>query len=75
MSLLKKGDAASFNNNRPVSILQLFSKILEKLMYKRIIDFINEHEILYKYQFGFRAGYRTNMAVVTFIDKLISAID
>ena len=73
--LHKRGDTASFNNYRPVSILPLFSKILEKLMYKRIIDFINEHEILYKYQFGFRAGHSTNMALVTLMDKIISAID
>jgi hypothetical protein len=52
--IYKKGDRSSFNNYRPVSILPAFSKILEKLAYKRISGYLDKHNILYKYQFGFR---------------------
>ena len=44
----KSGDAMSLNNYRPVSILPFFSKILEKLVYNRLLSFINKHSILYK---------------------------
>lgn len=53
--LFKSGDAMMFSNYRPVSVLPVFSKILERIMYNRLITFINAHDILYKYQFGFRA--------------------
>ena len=44
-------------------------------MYNRLIEFINENGLLYKYQFGFRKGKSTNMALVTLIDKINEALD
>jgi hypothetical protein len=73
--LYKSGDVMSISNYRPVSILPLFSKILERLMYNRLLSFINRHNILYKYQFGFRGYHSTNMALIVLIDKIASAID
>jgi hypothetical protein len=73
--LYKSGDAMHISNYRPVSILPLFSKVLERLMYSRLLSFINRHKILYKYQFGFRENHSTNMALIILIDKIASAID
>ena len=73
--LYKSGDTMNISNYRPVSILPVFSKILERVMYDRLFKFINKHKILYKYQFGFREGYNTNMALIVLIDKISSAID
>jgi hypothetical protein len=61
--LFKSGDSLQISNYRPVSILPVFSKLLERLMYNRLLNFINRHNILYKYQFGFRAKHSTNMAL------------
>ena len=45
--IFKGGDNIVFKNNRPVSVLPVFfSKILERLMYNRVIKFINKHDIL-----------------------------
>ena len=52
--LFKKDNQMFFNDNRPVSLLCTFSKILEKVMYERLLDFLNEHKILFQCQFGFR---------------------
>ena len=57
--LFKGGDSMLISNYRPVSILPLFSKVLEKIVYSRVIEFVNQNEILYKYQFGFRENYRS----------------
>ena len=51
--LFKSVKPHKFSNYRPVSVLSLFSKILERLMYSRLLSFINKHNILYAYQFGF----------------------
>ena len=45
--LFKSGDAMLFSKYRPVSVLPAFSKILERLIYNRLLIFINEHDILY----------------------------
>lgn len=73
--LYKNNDATLINNYRPVSILPLFSKIFEKIMYARLMSFINKHNLLYNLQFGFRKGYNTNLALITLIDKLSEALD
>ena len=52
--LYKKGDASDMNNYRPISLLSNISKILEKIMYHRVISFLNRHKFFFKNQFGFR---------------------
>ena len=44
-------------------------------MYDRINNFITKNNILYKYQFGFREGHGTNMALIVLRDKILNFID
>ena len=53
----KNGDVTDPANYRPVSTLSPFSKVLERLIYNQLYSFLEKHDILYKYQFGFRKGY------------------
>lgn len=64
-----------FNNYRPISILPCFSKILEKIIYKRILFHLDSNAILYKHQYGFRKNHSTYMALLHLIDKVISALE
>ena len=73
--LYKSDDKMLINNYRPVSILPVFSKVFEKLMYSRLISFIDKYKTLYKYQFGFRAKHSTNMALILLIDKISNALN
>ena len=63
--LFKKGCPLTSSNYRPISLLSVFSKIAEKVMYERLYKFLEKHEILYNLQFGFRArpfsSYSTRM--------------
>ena len=73
--LFKADNNMLISNYRPVSVLPVFSKILERLMYNRLYSFIIKHDVLYKYQFGFRKGHSTNMALIVLVDKIMSALD
>ena len=73
--LYKANDPMLFNNYRPISLLPLFSKVLERIMYNRILKFINKHKLLYRCQFGFRKDHSTYMALIILIDKITSALD
>jgi len=73
--LYKKGDPMHIVNYRPVSLLPAFSKILEKLLYNRIFEFIVKHDLLYKFQFGFRRKHNTSMALITITDKIMHSLD
>jgi hypothetical protein len=51
--LHKKGDTGEVQNYRPVSLLSVFSKIIEKLMYCRVMAFVTKNDILNDAQHGF----------------------
>ena len=73
--IFKSGEECIFTNYRPVSVLPVFSKIMERLMYDRLISYIIQHKILFAYQFGFQKGKSTHMALITLVDKITEALD
>lgn len=73
--VFKGGDAADFSNYRPISILPSFSKIYERLVYNRLMSFIDKHDLLYHNQFGFRKKHDTCMAVIEMVDRISQAMD
>ena len=52
--IFKKGDKQEVNNYRPISLLTGISKILEKIIYTRLINFLQINDIFSNFQFGFR---------------------
>lgn len=72
--LFKSGNTKSINNYRPISLLPSFSKIFEKCMTTRLMEFLTECNILYDYQFGFRSRHSTNMALNFLVDKITSSL-
>ena len=50
----KVGAKNEFSNYRPISILPFFSKICEKIVYNRLINYLNKEDILIPGQYGFR---------------------
>jgi hypothetical protein len=66
--ILKKSDRFAINNYRPISVLSVFSKILEKLMYNRLISYIEAFNILTFEQHGFRKNKSTNTAVQSLVE-------
>ena len=50
-----------------------FSKIFEKVIYNKLLEFINANNILYKKQFGFRQGHATSHAIMTLVEKVTKA--
>ena len=44
-------------------------------MYTRLLSFINENGLLYKYQFGFREGHSPNLAIIFLVDKISNALE
>ena len=73
--LFKSGEPSNFSNYRPVSVLPLFSKILERLMYSRLLSFINKHNIWYAFQFGFRMLHSPNLALIILVNRISKALE
>ena len=75
IALYKKGSKYLPENYRPISLLNIFDKILERLIYKRLVSFLNKHNMFYKFQFGFREGHSTILALTEIVDNVKISID
>ena len=64
VAFLKKGDKEIPSNYQPISLLTVFSKIFEKLNYKRMPVFINKNNIIIPEQFGFREKHSCIHAIL-----------
>lgn len=73
--LHKKGDNTLAENYRPVAILSTISKILERAVFNRIVEFATKHKIISESQHGFRKNRSTETAIVSFLDKLYENLD
>lgn len=71
----KSDDKRTVSNYRPISVLPAFSKVLERLVYNRLLDFINKNEILSKNQYGFRHQISTSMALIDLVDQISTSIE
>ena len=72
--IFKTNENNKFINYRPISVLSCFSKLLETLMYKRLIKFIEKNKILSKHQYGFRQNRSTELAIIELVDKITKVI-
>ena len=73
--LHKGGSTQELNNFRPISLLSIFDKIIEKIMHKRLYEFIEEHDILFKNQFGFRKNSSTAHSLIEITENIKESID
>ena len=73
--IYKKDDAQVFSNYRPVSVLPCFSKVMERLIFNRCMNYIDKNNILNDKQFGFRSNHSTYMAIIDLVDKITNAVE
>ena len=75
LPLFKACDPCVFNNYRPVSLLCILSKVYEKVMYNRLLKFLEDYNIIFENQFGFRKLHSSYMALMVLTDKLIKSLE
>ena len=68
--LFKKGSRSLVGNYRPISILNVVSKILEKSVYNQLNQYLTDHQLLYSHQSGFRGTYSTDTCLIHLTDHV-----
>ena len=75
LPLYKKGCKTDPQNYRPISLLPLVSKIIEKIVHNQTQSFLNENNILFNFQSGFRKKFSTDTCLGFLNDKISKGFD
>lgn len=73
--IFKKGNPKDPTNYRPISVLSVFSKVLEILIKNRILKFLLDNKLISKKQFGFLSKKSTTAAAASLVDKLVKSLN
>ena len=73
--LFKKGSSTEPKNYRPISLLPIISKILEKVVHEQTQSYLREKKLLYNLQSGFRSQHSTNFCLSYLTDKILTGFD
>ena len=75
LPIYKKGNRNYEGNYRPVSILPVASKVLEKIVYNQMHKYLEQNNLIYAFQSGFRSAHSTDTALTFLADKLRANMD
>ena len=73
--LHKKESKLDYLNYRPISLLSVYSKIFEKLLYTRVYSYLVKYKLIYSKQFGFRSNHSCNHAIVSLTEHIKKLLD
>lgn len=73
--LYKKGEKSDINNYRPITLIPILSKVYEKCMYKRLIDYCDKFHIISKEQYGFQENKSTTLAIFSLVKAIVTNIN
>ena len=73
--LHKKNEVLYAKNYRPVSLLSVFSKVLERCIFAQVIDYLESNRLLHPSHHGFRSGHSTLSALVQMFDTWVEAFE
>ena len=73
--IYKLGSCSNLDNYRPISILPVLSKIIEKIIHRQLMSFLDRNSLLSPSQFGFRRGLSTELAATLLLDDMRKEVD
>ena len=73
--LLKKGDALTPKNYRPVALLPIFSKVLERVLFNQLVEYLDTHGLLHPNHHGCRHDHSTATALIQMYDQWAEEVD
>ena len=73
--LFKSGSKTDVDNYSSISLLPVLSKVLENIMYNRLIKILDKNDILNEKQFGFRSKHSTVDALIEITENIQSGTD
>ena len=73
--IFKKGDKQLIKNYRPISLLPICGKIIEKIIFNNLYSYLNANNLVTKNQSGFRPGDTTTNQLLYLVDEIHQAFE
>ena len=73
--IFKSGSKSDVSNYRPISLLDSFSKIYEKLMHNRVVEFMESNQSFHELQYGFRSGRSCEHALLAAQNQILHSLN
>ena len=73
--IFKGGSPDDLINYRPISVLPSLSKIFERLLYDKLLSFINKFNLISNCQFGFQKNLNTELAVIHALHHITNSLN
>ena len=74
-AIYRGGEKNQLSNYRPITVLPILSKIMEKCIYNQLTVYLEKNNLLSSRQFGFRKDKSTELAATLFFDDVHRAMD
>jgi hypothetical protein len=73
--ILKTGDASLPSNYRPISLISCVGKIMERVVYKNVYNYLVRNKLIYEYQSGFLPKYSTIHQLLELYNSIINSLE
>jgi len=73
--IYKKGDPDETSSYRPIAVIPVIAKVLESVMKKQLVSFLERNDILDDAQHGFRKGRSTTTAMISLAELILDAFE
>ena len=73
--LHKKNSKTEVGNYRPVSILNSMSKVIERIVFSQLNEYLVNNKLLYEFQSGFRSNYSSDTCLIHLCDFIRQECD
>ena len=75
IAILKKGDASLPSNYRPISLISCVGKIMERIVYKNVYNYLVRNKLIYEYQSGFLPKHSTIHQLLELYNSIINSLE
>ena len=73
--MFKGGDKTDMGNYRPISVLSVFAKVIEKIVFSQVYEYLNKNSLLCSQQSGFRPNHSTTTALLNVTESILDSLD
>ena len=75
ITILKKGDASLSSNYRPISLISCVGKIMERVVYKNVYNYLGRNKLIYEYQSGFLPKHSTIHQLLELYNSILNSLE